>query len=248
MLLAQLTDCHLKKDPDDILRGWHTDRSFHLVIELLRSLDPMPDHLLLTGDLSEDGAVEAYQRILKAVESVGIPFSWLPGNHDHLENMSQVFPASPKYFVQDGWQFVLLNSTAAGDDGGTMSSSELDFASRSVVDDGSLHTAIALHHHALPINSRWMDEIYPLRNAPALRSSLETINSCQVVFFGHIHQDFDRTHHHIRYLGCPATADQFLPNSDQHLSDTSVLPGLRLTKLHPNGDIDTRIVRIPSLG
>jgi 3',5'-cyclic-AMP phosphodiesterase len=246
MLLAQITDCHLKQDPNAILRGWHTDKSFHLVVGLLRRLDPVPDHLLLSGDLSEDGSTASYQRILAAIQPLGIPFSWLPGNHDHLHNMSQVFPACAKYFVQAGWQFVLLNSTTIGDDGGTLAPTELDFIKESVVDDGSLYTAIVLHHHALPIDSQWMDELYPLRNAATLRHCLESINSCQVVFFGHVHQDFDRLNNDIRYLGCPATADQFLPNSEKHLSD-SLLPGLRLTKLHSNGNIDTSIRRLSAL-
>jgi 3',5'-cyclic-AMP phosphodiesterase len=243
MLLAQITDCHLKEDPHDTMRGWNTDKSFHLVIELLRSLRPQPDRLLLSGDLSDDGSVASYQRLLQAVLSLGIPFSWLPGNHDQLDVMSQILPTSIKYFVQDGWQFVLLNSTTAGDDGGLMAASELAFITDQVVDDGSLHTAIALHHHAININSPWMDDLYPLRNAVVLRNTLESINSCRVVFFGHIHQDFDHTHHHIRYLGCPATADQFLPNSDIHLFDPS-LPGLRLTELHPDGSMKTQIIRL----
>ncbi len=245
MLLAQITDCHLKEDPDGTVRGWHTDRSFHMVIELLRGLEPLPDRLLLSGDLSDDGSVGSYERLLEAVLSLGIPFSWLPGNHDNLAAMSQVFPVSDKYFVQDGWQFVLLNSTTAGDDGGILAPDELAFIQEQVIDDGSLYTAIALHHHALPINSSWMDELYPLRNAPSLRSVLESIKSCQVVFFGHVHQDFDQTSHNIRYLGCPATADQFLPNSDTHLPD-SLLSGLRLTKLHLDGSIATRVVRLVS--
>jgi 3',5'-cyclic-AMP phosphodiesterase len=246
MLLAQISDCHLKKDPNGTLRGWNTDRSFHLVIELLRSLDPQPDRLLLSGDLSEDGSVESYQRLLAAVQSLHIPFSWLPGNHDHPATMSQVLPASNQYFIQDGWQFVLLNSHAPGDDGGVLATAELDFIQEQVVDDDSLYTAIALHHHAISINSPWMDTLYPLRNAPALRSILESIKSCQTVFFGHVHQDFDQTNQNIRYLGCPATADQFLPRSDIHLSD-ALLPGLRLTELHPDGSIDTQVVRLSTI-
>jgi 3',5'-cyclic-AMP phosphodiesterase len=246
MLLAQISDCHLKKDPNGTLRGWNTDRSFHLVIELLRSLDPQPDRLLLSGDLSEDCSVESYQRLLAAVQSLHIPFSWLPGNHDHPATMSQVLPASDKYFIQDGWQFVLLNSHVPGDDGGVLATAELEFIQEQVVNDGSLHTAIALHHHAIPIDSPWMDTLYPLRNAPALRSILESIDSCQTVFFGHVHQEFDQTSNNIRYLGCPATADQFLPRSNTHLPD-SLLPGLRLTKLHLDGSIDTQVIRLSTI-
>ncbi len=246
MLLAQISDCHLKKDTDGTLRGWNTDRSFHLVIELLRGLDPPPDRLLLSGDLSEDGSVESYQRLLTAVSSLGMPFSWLPGNHDHLATMSQVLPATDQYFIQDGWQFVLLNSHAPGDDGGVLATTELAFIKEQVLDDGSLHTAIALHHHAISISSPWMDTLYPLRNALVLRSILESIDSCQTVFFGHIHQDFDQTSNNIRYLGCPATADQFLPQSNTHLPD-ALLPGLRLTELHLDGSINTRLVRLSSI-
>ena len=190
--------------------------------------------------------MESYQRLLTAAQSLSIPFSWLPGNHDHPATMSRVLPTSDKYFIQDGWQFVLLNSYVPGDDGGVLATTELDFIQEQMLDDGSLHTAIALHHHAIPIDSPWMDTLYPLRNASALRGILESINSCRTVFFGHVHQDFDQTSQNIRYLGCPATADQFLPRSDTHLPD-ALLPGLRLTELHHDGSIDTHVVRLSTI-
>jgi Icc protein len=242
MLLAQITDCHLQRDPNAKMRGINTTNSFHAVVALLRNLSPTPDRLLLSGDLSDDGSAESYQRILDAVLPLDIVLSWLPGNHDNLAMMNQVFPPCDKYFVQDGWQFVLLNSTIVGNDAGLISPAELDFITEHVVDDGSLYTAIALHHHALPIQSAWMDNKYPLQNAAVLRSALESIHSCRAVIFGHVHQDFDQTENNIRYLGCPATADQFLPKSDIFLTEP-LPPGLRLIEFQTKGAIRTRIVR-----
>lgn len=107
--IAQITDIHLFTDEKQKLLGLPTTQSFQAVIEQLTSLQPRPDLLLLTGDLSQDGTPESYERLQNLLIPLAIPAYWLPGNHDCMSAMQQVLnraPVSPrKAFTQGGWNF-----------------------------------------------------------------------------------------------------------------------------------------------
>ncbi|NEP81399.1 MAG: hypothetical protein F6K17_09110 [Okeania sp. SIO3C4] len=64
VLVAQITDTHLFADPTEgKMYGLPTESSFLKVLEKLKQLQPQPDVLLLTGDLSQDETSESYQRL-----------------------------------------------------------------------------------------------------------------------------------------------------------------------------------------
>ncbi|MDY7016486.1 MAG: metallophosphoesterase, partial [Cyanobacteriota bacterium] len=90
ILVAQITDTHLFADRDRQLYNVPTAKSFAAVLEKLRQLDPQPDVLLLTGDLSQDMTPESYRHLNAALQPFEIPTYWLPGNHDDAEVIGQI--------------------------------------------------------------------------------------------------------------------------------------------------------------
>ena len=242
-ILAQVSDCHLRADPKARLRGIDLEGAFRSVIDLIAGAAPIPDRLLLSGDLSDDGSPGSYERILSVVAPLGIPFNWLPGNHDRFEVMRKVLPACERYFTVGNWQFVLLDSTIAGEGAGFLPPRQLSYLHDVIVDDGSMHTAIALHHHPITVNSPWIDSELGLRNSDQFVAAIRVIRSCKVVLFGHVHQEVDRMEGNIRYLGAPATSEQFVPDSLSHIPDPRP-PGFRLLALGDDGAVTTRIVRV----
>ena len=60
--VVQLTDTHLCKLQGGTLLGMDTDHSLQAVIDLVKREQPAIDLLIGTGDLSDQGALEAYQR------------------------------------------------------------------------------------------------------------------------------------------------------------------------------------------
>ncbi|MCB1698963.1 MAG: metallophosphoesterase, partial [Halioglobus sp.] len=61
--VVQLTDTHLCHSRGGKLLGVDTDRSLQAVIDLVKSERPAVDLLLATGDLSDQGAPDAYVRL-----------------------------------------------------------------------------------------------------------------------------------------------------------------------------------------
>ena len=59
VLVAQLSDTHLLADPSARLWGHNTTRN---LVAVLEALPPRVDVMVVTGDIAEDGAPDAYRR------------------------------------------------------------------------------------------------------------------------------------------------------------------------------------------
>ncbi len=247
LVIAQLTDTHLFADEDQTMKDCPTVLSFQAVLNSVAQLQPQPDLILLTGDLSQDETLTSYQQLHCRIMPLGIPTYWIPGNHDQsLTNMEQTLctaPISPqKCFQAGGWQFILLNSMLHQQVHGELSADALEILDQQLQGE-SLPTLIALHHPPLAIASAWMDAI-GLQNREAFFAIIDRHPQIKLVVFGHIHQEFDRVRQGVRYLGAPSTCVQFSPNADEFAIDGDRQPGFRLMSLYPDGQFETTVQRI----
>lgn len=246
LLVAQITDTHLFADPNQEKKGIVTAKSLQSVIERVEQLQPQPDLLLLTGDLSQDETPESYQHLYNGLSPLSIPTYWIPGNHDDLSLMEQHLAQEPffphKSFQLGGWQFILLNSAIPSCVYGELSSQSLEWLEHQLQKANNSPTLIATHHPPLFVNSDWIDNI-SLQNPDNLLAILERYPQVQLVIFGHIHQDFSRERQRIHYFGTPSTGVQFSPNLQEFQID-SLPPGFRLFNLYPDGTWETKVERV----
>ena len=73
LLVAQITDTHLFAEVDRTWKGLSTAHTLQKVLDRLQQIQPPPDLLLLTGDLSQDETPESYQRLVSLIAPLGIP-------------------------------------------------------------------------------------------------------------------------------------------------------------------------------
>jgi Icc protein len=246
LLIAQVTDIHLFANTSKKLLGLSTAKSFHAVLDRLQELLPQPDVLLLTGDLSQDGKLESYQRLQELLKPLGIPTYWLPGNHDRPLVMEQVLnqaPISPqKSFEAGGWQFLLLNSAVRECVHGQLSPEILDWLDLQLQQNRQRPTVIGLHHPPFLVNSNWLDGS-TLQNSEVLLETIDRHPQVRLVVFGHVHQEFERSRRSVSYLACPSTCIQFMPESEKFTLDKTE-PGFRLIHLYPDGSFETKVERV----
>jgi Icc protein len=244
--VVQLSDTHLFSDPNQGLLGLTTLDSFTAVLKTLHQLQPHPDILLLTGDLSQDETPDSYWRLRNLVEPLRVPTYWLPGNHDQYPLMEEILDSdwisAQKAFQQGDWNFVLLNSMAPRQVYGKLAEQDLVWLDQQLSQLPKQPTLVALHHPPCSIGSNWMDRIN-LQNSDALFEVLDRYEQVKLVLFGHIHQEFDQTRRGVRYLGCPSTCVQFKPNQVDFAIDQQP-PGFRLLTLYSNGEFDTEVKRV----
>lgn len=247
LLIAQITDMHLFADEQQKLLGLPTNHSFQTVVKRLISLQPQPNLLLLTGDLSQDGTLKSYEHVRDLLIPLGIPTYWVPGNHDCCSNMEQVLDYTPissrKAFVWTDWRFLLINSSVPGREHGHLSPETLDWLDfqLELVGD-ALPAVVALHHPPFCVNCNWLDSS-KLQNSEKLFAILARYPQVKLVLFGHIHQAFSHIHNGIHYLGCPSTSIQFKQHSPNFALEDEGL-GFRLLNLYADGSWETRIERL----
>lgn len=246
LLVAQITDTHLFADPNQEQKGIVTAKSLQFVIERVEQLQPQPDVLLLTGDLSQDETPESYRYLQSILHPLSIPAYWIPGNHDDLPLMEQILDREPifpdKSFQLGSWQFILLNSAIHGCVHGKLSLPSLEWLEHQLQNANHSPTLIAIHHPPLFVNSAWMDNI-SLQNRDDLLAILNRHPQVRLVIFGHIHQEFSHERQGIHYFGTPSTCVQFAPNLDEFGLD-SLPPGFRLFNLYPDGTWETKVERV----
>lgn len=244
--VLQITDTHLYRDVGGRLVGVNTENSFMEVMEKVLAQFWPVDLILATGDLVHDGSVVGYQRFKERFEQLGVRTLVIPGNHDKPEVMREVFQGGlvsyETSFDLQGWRFVMLDSTLAGSDGGTLSERELGVAREAIDTAGDQHVMVCLHHHPISIRSNWIDTI-GVDNGQALIDMVNASDRVRAVVWGHVHQNFDETRDGVRLLATPSTCIQFKPESEDFALD-DVPPGFRWFKLDDKGGIVTGVERI----
>jgi Icc protein len=166
----------------------------------------------------------------------------VPGNHDIPEIMARELSMAPFQVCGtrklDAWQFVMLDSYDPGHVGGRLSALELARLDQTLRDSHE-HAMICLHHHPVPMGSRWLDGI-GLANADDFWRVVAAHKHVKAVAWGHVHQVYEGERNGVRVYATPSTGAQFLPASDGYAVDRRP-PAFRSFKLHPDGRVDSRV-------
>lgn len=246
--VLQITDLHLFGDGRGRLVGVDTERSFAGVMEqVLTDCWPV-DVILVTGDIVHDGSDCGYRRFKAAMEDLAVRTLVVPGNHDDPAAMRRVFADGRVTWSRNAllgpWQFVMLDSVLPGNAGGRLDEGELAALERTLAAHPHVHAMICLHHHPVPMESRWIDRI-GVENGEALLEVIDRHPQVRAVVWGHVHQSYDKARGRVRLLGTPSTCIQFQPGSEEFALDGQP-PGFRWLQLHVDGRIDTAVLRLPS--
>jgi Icc protein len=243
--VAQLTDTHLEERRGGTLLGMDTDASFAHVLELLRAGDARADVVLATGDLASHGSESAYLRLRDDLDGLGLPWFWLPGNHDAGEPMARVLGRGRpmvRSICVGAWQIVMLDSTVDGEVGGCLGAEELALLDRLLAAEPGRHALICLHHQPVAIGCAWLDE-QMVADSPELFAVLGRHAQARALVWGHVHQDFSAQRAGLQLLATPSTCIQFAPQSEGFRLDEQA-PGMRWLDLHADGRLLTRVERV----
>ncbi|PMH39811.1 3',5'-cyclic-AMP phosphodiesterase [Vibrio sp. 10N.286.49.B3] len=246
--LLQITDTHLFAPEDGSLLSVRTAESFRAVVKAIVQ-DGFPfEAILATGDISQDHSQASYQKFEAGIMPLEKPCFWLPGNHDFRPNMSSILPSPQIQCVEhallgDHWQLIMLDSQVVGVPHGRLSDQQLDLLEQLLEENPQRYTLILLHHHPLLVGSAWLDQ-HTLKDADQFWKIVDQYDQVQSVVCGHVHQDMDRLHNGVRVIATPSTCVQFKAHSDDFALDT-LPPGWREIELLANGDIITKVKRLP---
>ncbi|MEM1343570.1 MAG: phosphodiesterase [Pseudomonadota bacterium] len=171
MLLAQITDLHMRRD-DTPLSGAVVTRPY-IAAAVAAVNARAPDAVLITGDLTDIGTAEEYALLRAELDRLNAPYFVLPGNHDRHAPLRAAFhdhaylpPEGPLDWVIEDFPLRLigLDTVVAGSGHGSLAQSTLDWLGARLGED-TRPTVVGLHHPPFPTGILGMDKIMCLNGA-----------------------------------------------------------------------------------
>ena len=246
--VVQLTDTHQFAKTTDSLLKLNTSKSLDAVLDLMTQItNKNPCNLIaLTGDISQDGSIESYQRIVQHMKAFSSEVAWVPGNHDRHANMASIFNfshvSSKKHFIIKNWQIILLDSHVEGKDAGFLDDEQCDFL-YTTLSSYPQHALVMLHHHVLPVGSSWLDNIN-VNNSQDFLDIIDGFTHVKAVVCGHVHQASLQKRKNILFFTSPSACFQFKPHV-QNFSLDEEMPGFSLIHLYNDGHVEIEVKRVP---
>ncbi|MFG1345143.1 phosphodiesterase [Xanthobacter autotrophicus DSM 431] len=196
MLIAQLTDTHIRR-PGSLAYGV-VDTAIYLAaaVDHILALDPRPDVVIVTGDLTDFDDPAEYARFREITGRLPMPLFPLPGNHDSSQGLLRAFPeiaartaGGRVNYVVEGFalRLVMLDSTVHGRPHGTLGEEGLTFLDAALSAEPSLPALVCAHHPPFLTGIRHMD-VQNLFDADALAEVLRRHPQVCAYTCGHVHR------------------------------------------------------------
>jgi 3',5'-cyclic-AMP phosphodiesterase len=201
-MIAQLSDPHVRVGPDDQGSATALARAVAAVLDI----EPLPDAVLVTGDLAEHAAAVEYARVRELLAPLTMPVHVLPGNHDDPLAMREHFPLDgdgPYRYAADcgGLRLVACDTSRPGRDDGAL---DLDWLEAQL--GGEAPTIVAMHHPPLDTGIGGLDAIgLPHAERSALAALLDRSPQVRRVVAGHVHRTAFAVLGGCGVVACPST-------------------------------------------
>lgn len=218
MLIAQISDMHIKANGKLAYGVVDTAGMLRVCIEQIGRLPKQPDVMLLTGDLVDYGRPEEYALLKELLLPLKMPMYLVAGNHDERTALRNAFTGPGfeylgqtdeflQYAVDLGPIRLLVLDTVVPHAGhGALSEQRLAWLDQRLTED-SRPTVIAMHHPPFSTGIAHMDAI-GLEGSEALERILRKYTHVERVLCGHLHRSIQ-----CRFAGtvastCPSPAHQ----------------------------------------
>jgi Icc protein len=254
MRLLQLSDPHLLADPDGVYRGRLPAACLAEALRRGAALDPLPDLLLISGDLCQDETWGGYVGLRQLLESWPTPVALLSGNHDHPQLLRAALGRravlAPALLEPGECRLALLDSHQAGRTGGALGTRQLHWLAAGLqrwAAGPSRPLLVAVHHPPVPIGDPAMDAI-GLEDGAELLALLRRAPGLVGVVFGHVHQHWQAPmpgREEVPLLGCPSTLCGFGPVQPCPLGRAED-PGGRWLEIDARGVLHHSLLRWPA--
>ncbi|KVH75986.1 metallophosphatase [Burkholderia ubonensis] len=198
MLLAQISDLHIKRPGQLAYQRVDTAAALARCIARLNALEPRPDAVLVTGDLVDFGRDDEYAQLRDLLAPLEIPYYLMVGNHDDRAALRRAFADRREWqdgeFVQYAFdvgavRVLALDSQVPGASAGDLCDARLAWLAAQLDAARDRPVIVALHHPPFASGIGHMDA---LRLAPAAAAKLDALlrgyPNVERVLCGHVHR------------------------------------------------------------
>ena len=241
-MLAQLSDLHLRAgDPE-------SESRVQRAVGAVAAMDPLPDALLVSGDIADVPAPEVYARARELLEPTGLPLLAIPGNHDDRDLLVASFGPVPVVAMAGALRVVGVDTSRPGRADGRLEPDELDRLDAELARGSGTPTVLAMHHPPVLTGVHALDAIgLPAGDRAAIAELLGRHPQVQTVACGHVHRTMATALGGAAVVICPGVSSQLhldlRPRDDLPIQMTGEPSGLALHVL-VDGGIRSHVVTL----
>jgi 3',5'-cyclic-AMP phosphodiesterase len=197
MLIAQLSDPHLR--PPGVLYQGLVDSNtmFRAALRHLAGLSPAPDLVILSGDVVDEGTAAEYAVARDMLAGLRQPLLAIPGNHDEREAFRKSFAdrgycpeSGPLHALADRHgpvRVIALDVTVPGFHHGVFDDAAARWLEEALAAAPERPTIVMLHQPPLESGIPYID-IYRCHGSRRLAAIVERHPAVERVVSGHIHR------------------------------------------------------------
>ena len=220
MLIAQITDTHIRRPGER--HQFLTDTAAHLrrAVERLNALDPQPEVIIHSGDLADRGRPAQYAYARSLLAPLRAPLYIIPGNHDNARELERAFPDaigavrarnSLSYVVDDfPVRIIGLDSTSPTWSGALFDAERLAWLARTLRAEPERPTFLFTHHPPLRTGMHYLD-IFGIRGGQEFAQIVGANLQIVRIACGHIHVGVDFPWSGTTVTASASTATQYVP-------------------------------------
>jgi 3',5'-cyclic AMP phosphodiesterase CpdA len=197
LLIAHLSDPHVCP-PGELYQGL-VDSNAMLAAAVARvvALDPAPDLVILTGDVTEHGTEAEYAHALELLSPLRQPLLAIPGNHDEREAFRRAFAghgfvpaAGPLHFVAGAYgpvRVIALDISVVGHHHGDIDVATAAWLDAALAEEPERPTLILMHQPPVETGIGFIDA-YRCFNGDRLETIVARYPAVERILCGHVHR------------------------------------------------------------
>jgi 3',5'-cyclic-AMP phosphodiesterase len=209
-LFVQLSDAHVRDDDAE------PERLFADAVRDVAAIEPAPGAVLVSGDLTEHGFAQEYERVREVLSALTMPVHVLGGNHDDRDRLRASFPLPAgdgddyRYAARCGpLRLVAVDTTDPGRVEGRLGAERLAWLDARLAEERETPTVVAMHHPPLLLGIPAWDAIgLPDADRAALGEIIAGHPHARRIIAGHVHRAALGSVGGFPVFTCPSTCIQ----------------------------------------
>lgn len=230
MKIAQITDLHIGLEGQDT---HNVDVRDNFLLILGEVVFEKPDLIVITGDLCFDqGDISIYRWLKEKLDNTEIPYLVLPGNHDDIKMMMEVFEIDYGHSKEEIYFAKKLSKTTALflDNSKAIHSDNQKKWLKRQLNQADKNLVVFTHYPPAKCGVSFMDKNHALKDLKEIQKLFHKYGRNIYLFCGHYHTEKMIHLDNLHIAITPATYFQINPNVEEFEVDTYQI-GYRLIEL-----------------